>query len=54
MAGPSTIPTQAQFDYGVTTIAGSAVVEAESAKMAVKGGRRDIWRVGIKKFVWSR
>lgn len=53
MTGPSAVPAQVLFDYGVTTIAGSIVVDAESAKMAVKGGGRDIWRAGIKKFVWN-
>ena len=53
MTGPSAVPAQTLFEHGVTTIAGSAVVDAEPAKAAVRGGGHDLWRAGIKKFAWT-
>ena len=53
MTGPSAVPCAALFEYGVNTIAGSAVVDAESAKEAILGGCHDLWRAGIKKYTWT-
>ena len=54
MTGPSSIPSQVLFDFGANTIAGSAVVDPEPAKQAVKGACHDLWRAGIKKYTWSK
>lgn len=50
MVGPSAVPAPALLEHGVDIIAGSVVVDPESAKFAVKGGSKQDWRRGIKKF----
>lgn len=51
MVGPSAVPAPALLDAGVDGLAGSIVLDPESAKYAIKGGSRDQWRTGIRKFL---
>ena len=53
ITGPSAVPGQAIIDAGANMIAGSVVVDPEPAKMAIRGGSKDQWRAGIKKFYWE-
>jgi uncharacterized protein (DUF4213/DUF364 family) len=53
ITGPSAIPSQVLIDAGANMIAGSVVVDAEQAKLAVRGGSKQQWRIGIKKFSWE-
>jgi len=53
ITGPSAIPSQSVADAGANIMAGSVVVDSESAKFAVKGGSKAQWRAGIKKFYWE-
>ena len=54
MVGPSAIPAPVLFDAGVNVMAGSVVIDAEPAMFAVKGGSKQLWRSGIKKFSIER
>ncbi len=51
VVGPSVVPAKAFFDCGVNGLAGSLVVDARAARAAVKGGSKQQWRAGIKKFM---
>ena len=51
MVGPSTVPSPFLFKWGVDVLGGSVVVDRENAKMAIKGGSKDVFRAGIKKFL---
>ena len=50
LVGPTSIPAQALFDAGADMIAGSVVVDAEPAKLSIRGGSKQLWRAGVKKF----
>ena len=54
LVGPSSVPCDVLLDYGVDCIDGSVVVDPASAKFAVKGGSKQQWRAGIKKFALKR
>ncbi|MGI6216300.1 MAG: Rossmann-like domain-containing protein [Coriobacteriales bacterium] len=51
MVGPSTIPSEFLFKWDVNVLAGSAVVDPESAKFAIKGGSKELFERGIKKYI---
>ncbi|MBR2836673.1 MAG: hypothetical protein IKE43_13315 [Coriobacteriales bacterium] len=51
MVGPSTVPCEPIANAGVQVLSGSVVVDAEEAKLAVRGGNKMQWRRGIKKFM---
>lgn len=51
LIGPSTPAAEVMIAAGATYLAGSVVVDAASAKAAVKGGTKQQWRAGIKKFL---
>lgn len=53
ITGPSAIPSRVLIDAGANMIAGSVVVDADQAKLAVRGGSKQQWRAGIKKFSWE-
>lgn len=50
IAGPSAIPAPCLAHYRTDIIAGSVVVDAEQAKLSIRGGSKQQWRAGIKKF----
>lgn len=50
IAGPSAIPAPCLKGFGADVIAGSVVVDAEQAKLSIRGGSKAQWRAGIKKF----
>lgn len=51
LVGPSAVPAPALLKAGANLIAGSAVVAPDAAKRAVKGGTKEHWRAGIRKFM---
>lgn len=53
MTGPSTIVADPLIEAGVSVFAGSCVTDAEAAMFAVKGGSKELWRDGIKRFYWE-
>lgn len=54
VVGPSAVPCLALFGHGANVVAGSVVVDAAQAKLAVKGGTKAQWRAGIRKFELRR
>ncbi len=54
LTGPSAVAAPVLFERGVDVIAGSVVVDAETAMQALRLGSHDLWRAGIKKFTWNR
>lgn len=54
LVGPSAVPCDALFDFGVDLIGGSVVVDPEPAAFAVRGGSKADWRAGIRKFSIER
>ena len=54
MTGPTTPAADLLFEFGVDVLAGSAVVDPDPAKAAIKGGSKEQWRAGIAKFSWER
>ncbi|WP_350454858.1 Rossmann-like domain-containing protein [Slackia heliotrinireducens] len=53
VAGPSSLPAWPVVEAGADIVAGSVVTDAQAAKYAVRGGSKQQWRAGIKKFVWE-
>ncbi|WP_281703086.1 Rossmann-like domain-containing protein [Cryptobacterium curtum] len=53
VVGPSAIPSVVLAEAGAQAIAGSVVVNKEPAKASIKGGTKEQWRAGIKKFFWA-
>ena len=53
VVGPSAIPSVVLAEAGAQAIAGSVVVDKEPAKASIKGGTKEQWRTGIKKFFWT-
>ncbi len=51
VVGPSVVPARALIERGVNGLAGSVVVDTKAARAAVKGGSKQQWRAGIKKFM---
>ena len=54
MVGPSTISSDFLYKWGLDIMAGSVVVDPENAKFAIKGGSKDVFRAGIKKYYLER
>ena len=54
MVGPTSPACGALFDFGCDVIAGSVVVDAPYAHVAVLEGDKRRWREGIRKFYWPR
>ena len=54
MVGPSTISSDFLYEWGLDIMAGSVVVDPENAKFAIKGGSKDVFRAGIKKYYLER
>ncbi|MEE8717239.1 MAG: DUF364 domain-containing protein [Coriobacteriales bacterium] len=54
MVGPSSVPSPALIAHGADVIGGSVVVDPEPARFAIKGGSKQDWRAGIRKFSIER